>query len=223
MDNLNTHFTFNHLTNDLYDFLLFWICAENVYKQWNTQNHKLFALMPETAQKCSKQYLFWRKIYSKTVINNNDHFTPRKGSFTLCRKSVAIPGGDLDLLHSLKRTLLNYSQVNYSTWIRFTGNLRERDDCDSTKIFGGNVAKNFCSFLNRDLAPNRDLIRERLTSTSFCWSSRSRHQIMFCSSVVVAGDDDGVAVTVIVAHAAAVVVANCEVAIVTDNLFYFSF
>ena len=163
------------------------------------------------------------KIYSKTVINNNDHFTPRKGSFTLCRKSVARPGGDLDLLHSLKRTLLNYSQVNYSTWIRFTGNLRERDDCDSTKIFGGNVAKNFCSFLNRDLAPNRDLIRERLTSTSFCWSSRSRHQIMFCSSVVVAGDDDGVAVTVIVAHAAAVVVANCEVAIVTDNLLYFSF
>ena len=163
------------------------------------------------------------KIYSKTVINNNDHFTPRKGSFTLCRKSVARPGGDLDLLHSLKRTLLNYSQVNYSTWIRFTGNLRERDDCDSTKIFGGNVAKNFCSFLNRDLAPNRDLIRERLTSTSFCWSSRSRHQIMFCSSVVVAGDDDGVAVTVIVAHAAAVVVANCEDAIVTDNLLYFSF
>ena len=102
------------------------------------------------------------KIYSKTVINNNDHFTPRKGSFTLCRKSVARPGGDLDLLHSLKRTLLNYSQVNYSTWIRFTGNLRERDDCDSTKIFGGNVAKNFCSFLNRDLAPNRDLIRERI-------------------------------------------------------------
>ena len=102
------------------------------------------------------------KIYFKTVINNNDHFTPRKGSFTLCRKSVARPGGDLDLLHSLKRTLLNYSQVNYSTWIRFTGNLRERDDCDSTKIFGGNVAKNFCSFLNRDLAPNRDLIRERI-------------------------------------------------------------